>query len=48
MIINAVISGTGFIGNKVVLRIVHAYLGSAALAVLLFHAILGLKLALSI
>ena len=46
--INALISGTGFIGNKAVLRTVHAYVGSAVLALLLFHAILGLKLGLSI
>ncbi len=46
--IYAVISGTGFIGNKAVLLTVHAYLGSVALALLLFHAILGLKLGLSI
>ena len=46
--INALISGTGFIGNKATLRTVHAYVGSLALAVLVFHAFLGLKLGLSI
>ncbi len=46
--INALISGTGFIGNKATLRTVHAYLGSLALAVMVFHAFLGLKLGLSI
>ena len=46
--INAVLSATGFIGNKSVLRTVHAYVGSLALAILLFHAALGLKLGLSI
>ena len=46
--INGVLSATGFIGNKSVLRTVHAYVGSLALAILLFHAALGLKLGLSI
>ena len=46
--INAVIAATGFIGNKETLRTVHAYLGSLALGVMVFHAVLGLKLGLSI
>ena len=46
--INAVISATGFIGNKATLRTVHAYVGSLALVVLIFHAFLGLNLGLSI
>ena len=46
--INAVLAGTGFIGNKETLRSVHAYVGSAAIAVLVIHAVLGLKLGLSI
>ncbi|MGF1540856.1 MAG: DUF4079 domain-containing protein [Pleurocapsa sp.] len=46
--INAVIAATGFIGNRKTLRTVHAYVGSLALGILIFHAILGLKLGLSI
>lgn len=46
--INAVIAATGFIGNKETLRTVHAYVGSLALAGLVIHAALGLKLGLSI
>ena len=46
--INAVLAGTGFIGNKETLRTIHAYVGSLALVVLVFHAFLGLKLGLSI
>lgn len=46
--INAVIAGTGFIGNQETLRTVHAYLGSLALVILVVHAFLGLQLGLSI
>jgi fucose 4-O-acetylase-like acetyltransferase len=46
--INVVIAGTGFIGDKQTLRTVHAYVGSLALVILVFHAFLGLKLGLSI
>jgi hypothetical protein len=46
--VNAVIAATGFIGNKETLRTVHAYVGSLALVILVAHAVLGLKLGLSI
>ena len=46
--VNAVLAGTGFVGNKDLLRTIHAYVGSLALVVLVFHAFLGLKLGLSI
>ncbi|MBE9048681.1 DUF4079 domain-containing protein [Pleurocapsales cyanobacterium LEGE 10410] len=46
--INAVIAATGFIGNKETARTVHAYVGSIALIILVGHAVLGLKLGLSI
>lgn len=46
--INAVIAATGFIGNKETARTVHAYVGSAAMIILVAHAVLGLKLGLSI
>lgn len=46
--INAVIAATGFVGNKAVSRTIHAYVGSIALGILLIHALLGLKLGLSI
>lgn len=46
--INALIATTGFIGNKATLRTVHAYVGSTALGIMLVHALLGLKLGLSI
>jgi hypothetical protein len=46
--VNALIAATGFIGNKEIARTVHAYVGSAALIIVVAHAIFGLKLGLSI
>ncbi|GAB4548071.1 MAG: hypothetical protein Tsb0014_42820 [Pleurocapsa sp.] len=46
--INAIIAATGFAGNKAASKTIHAYVGSVALGILLLHAILGLKLGLSI
>jgi hypothetical protein len=46
--INAIIAATGFVGNKASSKTIHAYVGSVALGILLLHAILGLKLGLSI
>ncbi|MCC0177670.1 DUF4079 domain-containing protein [Waterburya agarophytonicola K14] len=46
--INALIAATGFIGNKETARTIHAYVGSAALIIMVVHAVFGLKLGLSI
>ena len=46
--INAVIAATGFIGNKETARTIHAYVGSAAMLILVVHAVFGLRLGLSI
>ncbi|MBW4509058.1 MAG: DUF4079 domain-containing protein [Scytonematopsis contorta HA4267-MV1] len=47
LLINASISFSGFFGNKIGFRAFHAYLGSVALALMVVHAALGLKLGLS-
>ena len=46
--VGSLISLTGFGGNKLALRAVHAYLGTTALALMVLHAAFGLKLGLSI
>lgn len=46
--VNAGIAATGFGKNKPTLRTAHAYLGSTALCLLFLHALLGVKLGLSI
>lgn len=45
---NGLISATKFGGGQAALRTTHAYLGTAAIALMFIHAFLGLKLGLSI
>ena len=46
--VNALLAATGFIGDKETARTIHAYVGRAALLVIVVHAVFGLKLGLSI
>ncbi|AUT03381.1 hypothetical protein CLI64_24820 [Nostoc sp. CENA543] len=48
LLLNGVISLSGFAGDKKALRAAHAYLGSVALGVLLLHAVLGFNLGISL
>ncbi|QXE25549.1 hypothetical protein B6N60_04269 [Richelia sinica FACHB-800] len=48
LLVNGVISLSGFFGDKKPLRAVHAYLGTAALGLLFVHALLGFNLGLSL
>lgn len=48
LLVNGVISLSGFFGDKAGLRAVHAYLGSAALLILFVHAVLGFNLGISL
>ncbi|WP_341527791.1 DUF4079 domain-containing protein [Nostoc sp. UHCC 0302] len=48
LLINGVISLSGFAGNKKALRAIHAYLGSVAVCILFVHAVLGLQLGISL
>jgi hypothetical protein len=45
---NSILSRSGFWGNKTALRMVHAYLGTVALGLLVVHTVLGVKLGLSL
>lgn len=48
LLINGAISATGFGGNQPQLRKFHAYFGSTILGAMVIHALMGLKLGLSI
>jgi F0F1-type ATP synthase membrane subunit c/vacuolar-type H+-ATPase subunit K len=48
LLVNSLISATGFAGNKPELRKFHAYFGSAIFGLMIVHALLGLKLGFSI
>ncbi|MFM6011785.1 MAG: DUF4079 domain-containing protein [Dolichospermum sp.] len=48
LLINGIISLSGFFGDKAGLRVVHAYLGTIALGVMFVHAVLGFNLGISL
>jgi hypothetical protein len=48
LLINGLISLSGFGGDKKALRAVHAYLGTVAIALLFAHAVLGFNLGISL
>ncbi len=48
LLLNGLISGTGFAGNNPAIRKAHAYFGSGILVLMVAHAATGLKLGLSI
>ncbi|MGI2909193.1 hypothetical protein [Tolypothrix sp. VBCCA 56010] len=48
LLINGAICLSGFGGNKAGLRTVHAYVGSTALCILFVHAVLELKLGMTL
>lgn len=46
--LNSAIAFSGFGGNKLGLRTLHAYLGTAVAGILILHAVFGIRLGLSI
>ncbi|MFM7613111.1 MAG: DUF4079 domain-containing protein, partial [Synechococcales cyanobacterium] len=46
--LNGFISFTGFLGNKSIVRTIHAYLGSLTVGLLILHTFLGFNLGLSL
>lgn len=48
LVVNGLISLSGFGGNQQQLRTVHAYLGSLALGIMIIHALFGLKLGIAL
>lgn len=48
LLISSITSLTGFGGNKLILRAIHAYLGTTAFCLLLLHTFLGWKLGMAI